>query len=58
MEVTLKERIRFIWFWIRHPFAKMEYRYPPGVGYILYAISRNEKYKEDITDYDFMFDNF
>lgn len=54
MELTKLEKIRYLKFWLCHPFAKLEYRYPPGCGYVLYAISANGKCKKDITDYEFM----
>lgn len=55
--MTKLERKRFLKFWLKHPFSHIKYDYLLGCGYAVYAISFNGKYKEDITDVDYMLDN-
>ena len=55
--MTKLEWKRFWKFWWKHPFSHVKTVYPPGAGYIMYAVSFFGKYKEDITDYKFMEEN-
>lgn len=56
--MTKLERKRFWKFWKKHPFAHTEEKVMLGnVGYTLWAVSFNGKYREEITDIDWMIEH-
>lgn len=56
--MTKLERKRFWKFWKKHPFAHTEEVYPIEAGYLLFAVSFTGKYREDITDIDWMIEHY
>lgn len=56
-KLTKLEKKRFEEFKKQHPDAKKKYEYPLEVGYYLYAISKKDNIKQDITDLEFMVNN-
>ena len=57
MRTTKLEKQRFEAFKALHPDARRKYEYPPECGYYLYAVSKKDGVKEEITDVDFMANN-
>jgi hypothetical protein len=56
--MTKLEWKRFWKFWKKHPFSHVEERYPVEAGYLLFAVSFDGKTEEDITDYEYMLENY